>query len=378
MLQLTRREYKQHGEVMGLELVANPSRLDRVVRSGRQEIPVQAGHGVYAFENVCGHLDDHDRCSIHSSRPDCCRQFRVGSPECLALRRRAGLDGGSSASDEAGVHHTDSGGVGHLLPLLAGGSANETDATRLVIQPDLAPRELAVLVAQAGRWIADTLTACDAAAWLRQTRCPPWSVADLGAHLVDGQLLAQRLLGAALRRERATSPEPFEGDNAGLVKAFRLANGAVVEYLTQVTPDVLHREVELDQQYAVAIEHLVLRTVSELVIHGLDVADALGVGRGISADEARVVARAVPEMLDPVTEPQTTVSYALSSVAFDVALTWRAGQWRPELGRNPCRIEGDPEAVLMYVLGRESFAPARLTTNDSVRARAFRTYLGGP
>ncbi len=41
-----------------------------------------------AFE---GHLGQ-CRCAIHPDRPDLCRIFEVGSPECLEARRKAGLE----------------------------------------------------------------------------------------------------------------------------------------------------------------------------------------------------------------------------------------------------------------------------------------------
>ncbi|MCE9529835.1 MAG: YkgJ family cysteine cluster protein [Planctomycetes bacterium] len=43
------------------------------------------------FRETCGFLDSENRCEIYDSRPDVCRRFEAGSPQCQEARRRGGF-----------------------------------------------------------------------------------------------------------------------------------------------------------------------------------------------------------------------------------------------------------------------------------------------
>jgi Fe-S-cluster containining protein len=43
------------------------------------------------FLEACTFLDNDDRCSIYSTRPDVCRRFAAGSEQCHQARERQGL-----------------------------------------------------------------------------------------------------------------------------------------------------------------------------------------------------------------------------------------------------------------------------------------------
>jgi hypothetical protein len=72
------------------------------------------------------------------------------------------------------------------------------------------------------------------------------------------------------------------------------------------------------------------------------------------------------------------MSYVLRSLLFELPFSWRGNTWVMEPGPDPCYIEGDVEAVLLFALGREPFSTSRLSTNDVDRARAFKRHLRGP
>jgi Fe-S-cluster containining protein len=43
------------------------------------------------FLQTCGFLDEDNRCGIYSTRPDVCRNFAAGNPQCQDARARKGL-----------------------------------------------------------------------------------------------------------------------------------------------------------------------------------------------------------------------------------------------------------------------------------------------
>jgi Fe-S-cluster containining protein len=53
-------------------------------------IKVPANRGAYLMEQDCGRLED-NKCGIYEERPQACRDYKVGSPECIEARAAAGL-----------------------------------------------------------------------------------------------------------------------------------------------------------------------------------------------------------------------------------------------------------------------------------------------
>lgn len=54
-------------------------------------INIPAHHGAYVMSKDCGRLKG-NRCGIYDDRPQACKDYIVGSPECLEARAAAGLD----------------------------------------------------------------------------------------------------------------------------------------------------------------------------------------------------------------------------------------------------------------------------------------------
>src|SRR5262245_58505060 len=52
------------------------------------ELGMPDRNGACSYLGVAGHPND---CSMYEDRPDTCRDFEAGSPQCLEFRRRAGL-----------------------------------------------------------------------------------------------------------------------------------------------------------------------------------------------------------------------------------------------------------------------------------------------
>lgn len=94
-LQMSRDEYAAHHEVMDLEVVVEIKPFTQRASAEAQRHgwrSVAGGSGVFKLNHDCGYLDDANRCSIHAMRPRSCREFEVGSDECLRRRREVGLD----------------------------------------------------------------------------------------------------------------------------------------------------------------------------------------------------------------------------------------------------------------------------------------------
>jgi uncharacterized protein (TIGR03083 family) len=392
-MQLSRAEHKRHSPPMELEVVVEPRRYpQRVERefetsapsgsravSPKRYLEIPSGFGIFELKSGCPNLTENDRCSIYADRPQCCRDLAVGSLECLRARRKAGLDQDGPPLDDEESSPLDSTErvIAEFFPTLIDREPNTRGGLRVdVHHSELA--ELRGVITRDTAWIAACLSRCDGGAWSRRTRCPAWNVLELAAHLVTAQRLAGAVLTGAIEGRGAKTPGDFRGDPSTTVGAFARAAERVEAALAQLPPDALEREVVIDDVEAVTVRHLVEVLALELTVHALDLAEALGETRHLTEEEMRVVVSALPDVLDPSPARPETTAFVLRSVAFELPFTWRNSAWWPEPGSDPCSIEGEPEAVLLFALGRASFNKSNLTTNRPKDARTFKRHLRGP
>src|SRR5689334_25083367 len=83
---LTREEHKVHSRTMDLKLTVKPRVYPQMVpyeNSEREDLRIPAGYGLFELESDCANLTEAGRCSIYATRPQCCRDFAVGSSACL-------------------------------------------------------------------------------------------------------------------------------------------------------------------------------------------------------------------------------------------------------------------------------------------------------
>jgi uncharacterized protein (TIGR03083 family) len=246
--------------------------------------------------------------------------------------------------------------------------------------PTVEPLELPAvraLASQQAAWISARLARCDASDWALPTRCGKWNVGALAAHLVTGQRFAHAVLTAAIEGRKAEIARDFRADRATTVEVFDRASGEVVKDLARLPSELLEKEVIIGDGAAL-VQHLVQVVVMELSVHGLDLADALGDTRHLTADAVAAVASALPDLLDPGPRPRPGTTYVLRSLAFELPFTWRDDEWHHEMGPDPTYIDGDAESVLLYALGRVSYDDAQLRSANPDQARAFKHYLTGP
>jgi uncharacterized protein (TIGR03083 family) len=338
---------------------------------------IPAGFGLYELQSGCANLTDDNLCSIYSERPMCCRDFEMGSPACLRLRREAGLDTHLPPLEEdvpielrpLTEQLTES-----YFPNLK----DEAGAPATATNPEpLALSELRMLVNHETSWISARLAQCDANSWSRRTRCAEWNVGALARHLTTTQRFAAEALHAALEGRSAVAPNAFTGDRKATVRAFDRAARDVVHALSQLPPDRVQGKLRIDDE-EVVVEHLLQVLAMELAVHACDLADALGEERHLTSDAMKATANALPDLLDPGPAPKQATSYALRSIAFEIPFTWRGSTWCYEPGADPCRIEGDVEGVLLFALGRQSLEESGLSTNRPEVARGFKRHLSGP
>ncbi|HET7740359.1 MAG TPA: YkgJ family cysteine cluster protein, partial [Mycobacterium sp.] len=81
---MTTEEVERHSPPMDLEVVVKPRRFRQhvPVEGSQRNIEIAAGYGLFELRSGCANLADDNRCSIYSQRPDCCRDFAVGSTAC--------------------------------------------------------------------------------------------------------------------------------------------------------------------------------------------------------------------------------------------------------------------------------------------------------
>ncbi|HEV7524758.1 MAG TPA: maleylpyruvate isomerase family mycothiol-dependent enzyme [Acidimicrobiia bacterium] len=381
---LTSDEYKAHGRTMDLKLIVKPRVYPQEVPYEKAELGTMrlpAGFGLFELESGCANLTATNRCSIYATRPQCCGDFAVGSSACLRLRREAGLDADRPIDDEETARAVDT-----TEPLLREFFPTMLDAERaspssLGPVAHVAPLDLAAvrqLIARETDWIASRLSECSRTAWSRRTRCAGWNVADVSAHLVTVQQFARRVLTAALEGHPAEAPPDFRGTPEATIKAFGRAAAEVNDALARITPDHVDRDVSMGDNESVSVRHLIEVLTMEVVVHGLDLADALGENRHMTTEAAGVIAHALPDLLDPGSSAPPNTSYVLRSLVFELPLTWRDNAVWSEPGVDPCCVEGEAEAVLLFALGRVPFDKSGLVTNQPDRARAFKRHFVGP
>jgi Fe-S-cluster containining protein len=69
-----------------LEVVPDPQ--DRIVMLGTK----RNAQGIHVCVALTGKVGKKVACSIYEGRPELCRRFEAGSPECRQARRAAGLE----------------------------------------------------------------------------------------------------------------------------------------------------------------------------------------------------------------------------------------------------------------------------------------------
>jgi uncharacterized protein (TIGR03083 family) len=208
-----------------------------------------------------------------------------------------------------------------------------------------------------------------------------WTVGELGAHMVTGARLWSRMLAGepspitSLRDGAAATAlmiaDLEEREPARLADLIELESRATAAALGNRDPDELfpwHAGLQLTMGQAEAVG------LGELLVHGFDLARAVGRPWPIEPADARAVIYAagaiLPALVDPVRAQGVTASYELRlRGGSSLALRIRDGALVVEPGPDPravCRISADPTAFLLISYGRVS--PWRYVTSGRILA----------
>lgn len=385
---MTPDEYNMHRHTMDLALVVKAKDYPQEVAvkmpiwgpktNGSKRLNVPKGFGVYQLQSGCANLAQDNTCTIYKTRPTCCRTFELGSPACLTLRQEAGLDPVPAPSEDVEADPKAEAALfaQHFPSFAVGEVASAPQGAALQLEP-LSTEAARALIGRESRWLTATLAACTEADWSRPTRCTDWDVGALAEHLTSGQLFTNQVLTSARDQSSAVQQSDFTGTQNETTEAFTQATEALVSQLGRVTHDELTKD-GIVAGAPLTVHELLQVLAADLAVHASDLASALGGARRFAPDAVQAIAAVLFDLLDTGIDPPKPIAYVLKSELFELPLAWRKGGWRIEAARNPCRIEGASESLLLFALGRQSFEAAGLLTNREIDAHNFRRYFTGP
>jgi uncharacterized protein (TIGR03083 family) len=388
---LSRDEYREHRHVMDLEVKLKPRDYPQVWKgrkliatvTGEQRVNewesvVERNHGVFLLRSGCAYLDEHHRCTIYERRPQVCRNFEVGSAQCLNLRLRAGLDSDRPIPDYFADEDEPRSMLEEFFPAWSEhGSSPTTPADP---GPAVDPLDLEAVrrvVARESEIARQLVGDADDRLWRRRTRLPGWSVRDLAGHVVTGLRYSAEAVEAALEGRAAIEPPDFHGTRGSTLEELDAAILRVALGLERTGPAMLEREVVIGDD-AVGLRYFLQVVASEISVHTHDLADACGASHRLLEDSLRAVVATLPMLLENGARPPAGAAFLLRSELFELPFAWRDGIWHVEHAPDPCLIDGAAEPLALFALGRRSFDDVGLITNRPDAARRFKRYLPGP
>lgn len=227
-------------------------------------------------------------------------------------------------------------------------------------------------------------------AWHAPTRCMPWDVRQLAAHIaLPAAALANGIAALRSSTERSRGGEPLADDVAPgeILQALHERTARLEHELAQLSSDELDRPLPppADGDLLLPARTLLQLALVEIGVHRSDLESALGVAGPLDDDVIHAVAAVVPAWLifgaADASRPVTPMSYALSGRKLDVGFVFDPQDgWRLDATPGPtCRIEADDSAVALFLLGRTTLADGDvLVRGDPDAATKFKTYLPGP
>ena len=385
LMQLSSSEYQLHRNSIGIKVVIKPrgyaQRFEKpqswVTEAGERRYfevrsGLSAGQGIYKVESDCGNLQADNSCGIYNARPSACRAFETGSPECLKLRRAAGLDHDQPELAEY-LGGRDSGGPDLGVTRGPVAETSNSGAGPAVPVGLHAAREV---LAFESEWILSTLHSMQPQSWKLPTACKGWNVHDVVAHLVTGQRLVADVLHSVHSDATVISRPDFVGDVQETLVAFvdAVRDTAVAVAAANGSPESL---VTIDGT-TITLGAFTQLMVAEISMHAVDIAEALGIAHSMPLDGILACAVALPGLVDQHDSVRPDAAYSLRCPEFVLEFSWQGGAWFAEEGNDPCVIEGDAQQLIRFAYGRLHLDASELTTNRRTFAQAFKRYLSGP
>ena len=213
--------------------------------------------------------------------------------------------------------------------------------------------------------VIDALDQADTAAWHRPTRCEPWDVTDLTAHIaIPAAALANGLEALRNDQPRSKGGEPLDPTPA--------PDTVLAELRTRLDRLRLALEAVTDDEFAAALppptdDDLPLPTSTvlqlalvEIGVHRSDLDHALGRDDALDDDVISAVNEVVPMWLlfgaAGAPRPPHAVTYRVAGERIDVVFAYReetGWSFTPDDEARTHAVEGDDSDLALYLLGRK-------------------------
>lgn len=198
--------------------------------------------------------------------------------------------------------------------------------------------------------------------WDRPTVCAPWTVRDVVAHIVEGELAAGRVYRGEVRERGAADPEegialwrPLPGE---AVRAALWQHGVATQrVLDAMTQGVWRKEIRV--MGCSRVSQLARVHLFDLAVHGHDLTDALdappvwGPRLGFLAEQT---VRAAPVVLSRAGLPaEGALGVRVRGLDRSWVIRAREGAWTVEDGNGAtATIEIEPDHLVLGATGRMS------------------------
>ncbi|MGZ4207240.1 MAG: maleylpyruvate isomerase family mycothiol-dependent enzyme [Actinomycetota bacterium] len=229
------------------------------------------------------------------------------------------------------------------------------------MQDEASRRETSRLIGEQRAALLAAIAGARGADWEKQTACAPWTVKDVLAHMVEGELNVGRIYRGEVREQGYIDPEE------GIAKWRALPGEAVRAALwqhgtaAQRVLDAMTNEVWRAPIKAFGcreIRQLVRLHLFDVAVHGHDLTEALGReavwGSALPFLVEFVVRAAPPTLTRRGLEPSGTLFVSDGTRGW--VIDGSEGSWRVLHGatRNgaPAAIEADPETLVLLTTGR--------------------------
>jgi uncharacterized protein (TIGR03083 family) len=238
--------------------------------------------------------------------------------------------------------------------------------------------------------VVTMVAAIPEASWDLPTRCVPWNVRELVAHIaIPAKALANGL--DALRRHlpHSAGGEPLPDDlgPAKIVLALQDRLHEVRAALARLNAEELGAILPPPAREGLRLPTATLLVLAlvEIGVHRSDLSAALGQSDDLAPEVVAAVGEVVPAWLvfaaSSAPRPDDVLTYALVGETVQVGFAYSAQGW--STGdvdpRATCCIIGHDSDLALFMLGRRRPDVASLAiVGDPATAEAFKKYLPGP
>lgn len=224
--------------------------------------------------------------------------------------------------------------------------------------------------------------------WRNPTRCPPWDVRRLAAHIaIPAQALTSGL--SALRQGSANSigGQPLADDTPAdaVLQALRKRRRDLAAALETLTTDEMDAPLPPPEGGGLSLPTRALLQLAlvEVGIHRSDLAGALGKSDTLDNDVVEAVAAVVPMWLifgAADDTPQQAVRYDFVGDSVRLGFTFLPGTGWGFDGDAPARCEAvaPDSAIALFLMGRGDLPESATVSGDAALIGSFKRWLPGP